>query len=158
MKKLLVVLLALALLCASAVAETVSLNDYLETLYLKVYTNDQFSQMTGTTVFSQTPKITICSYIPMDATNSIVWHDGEEGYICMDLEKLLLASDSSMGAVFADVCENYRFDLYMTVVDGQRVVYAPRKQSIAKYTRQTGIEPDVVCHTKDDFIAMIPEE
>ena len=83
MKKLLAIILTLILLGSVAFAET-PLYDYLTDLFLKVYTNSEFESMTGSAVFSTTPPITICSYMPMGETNVIVWHDGNEGYICME--------------------------------------------------------------------------
>jgi len=155
MKKLLAIILSLMLLGSIALAET-PLYDYLTDLFLKVYTNSEFESMTGSAVFSTTPPITICSYMPMGETNVIVWHDGNEGYICMDLEKLLLDSESSMSKVYADICAEYDFNMFLMAVDGQRVAYGADGM-IEKYTDATGITPDVICDSKEEYINRIPK-
>lgn len=72
MKKLLAIILTLILLGSVAFAET-PLYDYLTDLFLKVYTNSEFESMTGSAVFSTTPPITICSYMPMGETILSRW-------------------------------------------------------------------------------------
>lgn len=150
--------LSVFLLAYCALADEVPIRDFLESQSAVVYPADEYKAMTGTEVFSETPAVKLCALVPADGANAIVWYDGENGFICLDQDKRLPESASSMGRVFAEVCENYGFDLYMMSVDGQRIVYAPRKTAIARYQRQTGNKADVVCKSKYEFTDMIPLE
>ena len=74
----------------------------------------------------------------------------------MDLEKLLLDSESSMSKVYADICAEYDFNMFLMAVDGQRVAYGADGM-IGKYTDATGITPDVICDSKEEYINRIPK-
>lgn len=156
MKKVFVLVLALVLLCGVAICEAAGLREYIESLSIKVYTNDEFADMAGAPIFEESPNATLLGYARGEDADVISWHDGNDGYICMGSNNPSLKTSPSMAQVFADICKSYKFDVYVISNNDQRIAYAPRKASLAKYMRQADIDFDVVCKSKDEFITMIP--
>ena len=122
--------------------------DYLKTLGLTVYTDAEFSSIgDGGSIFSNKPKMTLFAYMPMPQGDAIVWHDGREGYICVDMLGILTDSQSSLKQIYADMCRLYDFQLYMARNGVKRLGYAKNKNTISAYTKQTGNEFDNVYGT-----------
>lgn len=111
---------------------------YLKTLGLTVYTDSEFAGISGGRIFTNKPKMTLFAFTPMPDGDAIVWHDGQEGYICMDMMGLLTQQHTSLKQTYTDMCRIYDFQLYMADSDGKRIAYAPKKSTIEAYTRQTG--------------------
>lgn len=111
---------------------------YLKTLGLTVYTDAEFAGISGGRVFTNKPKMTLFAFTPMPDGDAIVWHDGQEGYICLDMLGLLTNQQTSLKQTYIDMCRIYDFQLYMAVNDAKRIAYAPKKSTIDAYSRQTG--------------------
>ena len=111
---------------------------YLKTLGLTVYTDAEFAGISGGRIFTNKPKMTLFAFTPMPDGDAIVWHDGQEGYICLDMLGLLTNQQTSLKQTYIDMCRIYDFQLYMAGSDTKRIAYAPKKSTIDAYTRQTG--------------------
>lgn len=111
---------------------------YLKTLGLTVYTDSEFAGISGSRIFTNKPKMTLFAFMPMPDGDAIVWHDGQEGYICLDMLGLLTNQQTSLKQTYIDMCRIYDYQLYMAANDSKRIAYAPKKSTIEAYTRQTG--------------------
>ena len=111
---------------------------YLKTLGLTVYTDSEFAGISGGRIFTNKPKMTLFAFTPMPDGDAIIWHDGQEGYICLDVLGFLTNQQTSMKQTYIDMCRIYDFQLYMAGSDTKRIAYAPKKSTIEAYTRQTG--------------------
>lgn len=111
---------------------------YLKTLGLTVYTDAEFAGISGIRIFTNKPKMTLFAFMPMPDGDAIVWHDGQEGYICLDMLGLLTNQQTSLKQIYIDMCRIYDYQLYMAANDSKRIAYAPKKSTIEAYTRQTG--------------------
>lgn len=111
---------------------------YLKTLGLTVYTDAEFAGISGGRIFTNKPKMTLFAFTPMPDGDAIVWHDGQEGYICLDMLGLLTSQRSSLKQTYIDMCRIYDFQLYMAANDAKRIAYAPKKSTIDAYSSQTG--------------------
>lgn len=112
---------------------------YLRTLGLTVYTDAEFSSIGGgDLIFSHKPDMTLLAFMPTPQGDAIVWHDGQEGYVCMDMLGLLTSRQTSLKQTYIDMCRVYDYQLYMAANASKRVAFAPKKSTVDDYTRQTG--------------------
>ena len=130
-------------------------SSYLKSLGLTVYTNDEFASAFGTQIFTKKPKMSMLAFFPTAEGDAIVWHDGNNGYICIDFLSMLQQQQTSLKTTFTDMCKMYTFDLYMAAVKNQKVAYAKSRKTISDYTNQTGTNVDITCTSMSEFIARV---
>jgi len=130
---------------------------YLKTLGLTVYTDAEFSAIGGGggRIFTHKPKMTLLAYMPTPQGDAIVWHDGREGYVCIDYLGMLANNQSDMKQVYIDMCRVYDFQLYIAGNESRSIAYAPKKSTVDTYKKQTGKTFDHISGTMSLFISNV---
>lgn len=129
---------------------------YLKTLGLSVYTDAEFSSIGGGgRIFTNKPRMTLFAYMPTPQGDAIVWHDGNDGYVCIDTLGILMNEKSSMKQTYIDMCRTYDFQLYIAGNEKRSIAYAPQKTTISAYTKQTGKSFDKVFATMPLFTSNV---
>ena len=131
-------------------------SSYLKTLGLSVYTDAEFSSIGGTgKIFSNKPKMTLFVFMPTPQGDAIVWHDGNEGYVCIDMLGLLTEQKTSLKQTYIDMCQIYDFQLYIAGNEKRSIAYAAKTATISAYKKQTGKSFDNVYGTMSLFISNV---
>lgn len=137
MKKLLILVLLAALLCAAAFAESEIPAAFAASRGLTVMDEDEINRRIGSSGSqSETTKhnCTLLSMAGNEAGNAfiITWNDGETQY--MALKKFSLSGQSNPMAVvevFKDMCQEFAFDAYAYIqVDGTMLVFIRNKAAL----------------------------
>ena len=106
-------------------------------------------------IFGNKPKMTLLAYMPTPQGDAIVWHDGREGYVCIDFLGILTDSESSLKQTYMDMCGLYDFELYIAGNESRSIAYASKSATIDAYKKQTGKTFDHIYSSMKQFLTYV---
>lgn len=158
MKKILTVLIALALLGGAAVAEQIDLPTFLAARGLLVLGEEQLSQMGGEPLENEVDvSMMVLQTQEGSAPCIIIYQDGEM-HFAMDMTNMFGSSDLNSDTVvnaFIDACGAYEVQYYGAAIPEGNYAYVADPQLLIDHADDLQTEEAVLVDSLDDLIAAV---